>query len=208
MAGVPIPGVKSNIFIGEVDNLSAISEDTWFKIGAAINFINENATEQIGDVKISMLTLAQFQAKRNATWVLQDGQDVTGSGYHALTGKSSVPDQRGRFPRMQDNGAGVDPDATLLGNNQADATRVFAHDHFIANTNTADADNNDPLLGEVDGTYLTREGIDSSTNPSRDYELMGSETVPTVGKTAPSTASGDETRPVATALNFFIKIND
>ena len=37
--GTKIAEVRSIIYEEEVDALSGISEDTWFKIGAAINFV-------------------------------------------------------------------------------------------------------------------------------------------------------------------------
>lgn len=45
MPGTPIPEALKTIFTEEIDDLSAISESTWYKIGQVINFISVRHAE-------------------------------------------------------------------------------------------------------------------------------------------------------------------
>lgn len=132
----------------------------------------------LGDVKMAMLTEAQFQTENGTEWILCDGRNITGSAFATLTGITTAPDFRGYFPRGKDNGAGVNPDGDVaLGTSHGDTFQSHTH------TGTLQAIGG---IGPVDG---------GGGGPEYDF----------VGSTG---STGDnETRPKATIVNFFIKIN-
>lgn len=153
----------------------------------------EDDNAKVGDVVMSMLDEATFQTQRSAKWVLMDGRAVTGSDYEAVTGNTNIPDGRGRFPRMKDNGAGVAPTEEALGALQSDSFASHnhgggshTHNYFRPNANRA---------GNPSGTRRVEEtgGTSATTGPST---------------TVVQTQGGAETRPVNVTLNFFIKINE
>lgn len=88
----------------ETRQRTSLTESLFARVGASINWIIENATEQVGDVVTSTLTEAQFQEQRNNKWVLMDGRDVSGSDYAAITGFTNIPDGRGVVLRGKNNG--------------------------------------------------------------------------------------------------------
>jgi hypothetical protein len=183
----------------ETDYRSAISEGTMTRIGAAINWIIENTSQHVGDVQASMLTEAQFQAKRNTTWVLMDGRDVTGSDYATLTGNSTIPDARATVLRMKDNGRALDPSGDpVLGAYQVDT--FGTHRHQVATTQSDDFSSSDALSSS--------RSIMQQLTDAASYQLraLGPFPEPTVGRTSASGSS--ETRAKSTIINYFIKIND
>lgn len=136
-------------------------------------------TDAIGDVRTSFLTLAQFQAQMDSTWVLCDGQAVIGSEYESITGQSNIPDLRGRFLRGKDHGAtGVNPDGDLaLGSAQSDAFASHQHGNVLQSVGG---------VGPVD-----------SGGGSSELDFTG----------ATGSAGGNETRPKNVTVNYFIKID-
>lgn len=71
---------------------------------------------QVGDIKQSLLTVAQFQELHSDKWVLLDGRDIAGSKYAALTGNTVIPDIAGKFLRAAGG------NAAPLGTSQGQAT--------------------------------------------------------------------------------------
>lgn len=96
----------------------------------AVNSFVVGLCSTIGDIKHSMLTLAQFQNLNGLGWVLMDGGDCTGSTYHSITGQTSVPDARGLAIRMLDPTGLVDPDGASrsLGDSQEDEIGSHLHE--------------------------------------------------------------------------------
>lgn len=86
-----LPQVKNDIFAEETSYRASVSENTMQKIGSSLNWINHNAGDIIGEIKASCLTLAQFQALKNNTWVLMDGSSIAGSDLAVLTGITTLP---------------------------------------------------------------------------------------------------------------------
>lgn len=86
-----LPQVKNDIYAEETSYRASVSENTMQKIGASINWINHNAGEHIGDIISSCLTLVQFQAVRNNSWVLMDGSSIAGSDLAVLTSITTLP---------------------------------------------------------------------------------------------------------------------
>ena len=97
-----LTAIKKNIQVEETQYKSSVSESTMQKIGSSLNWVNQNSVHVLGEIKQSMLTVAQFQAEIGTTWVLCNGQTASGSDYEALTGNSNVPDfvTSQRFPRQ------------------------------------------------------------------------------------------------------------
>lgn len=171
----------------------------------------------LGDVQESTLTEAQFQAERDATWILGDGRSIVGSHLHQLTGLTNAPDFRGVFRRGKNNGradAYADPDGErVIGSVQADATArpttpftgtttgSGSHNHTVNNANYGDSGSDNPSNTNTFATELPGAGTNRTntlgSSPGGDH---------THGISI--TGGGDlETRPNNVAVNVFIKIN-
>lgn len=140
------------------------------------------AENKIGDVKSSMLTLAEFESEHLGVWKLMDGQSCAGTAYAALKGVGVVPDMRGTVPRMKAHGSVRNPDGDLaLGTYQADA--YAAHTHQL-----------DFYQDSGGGTYGRGNPVHggASTNLRQDYI---------------QNSGGNETRMKNITLNFFIKVD-
>ena len=178
-----IASVKKKIQIEETQYRSAVSESTAQKMGGTVNWIIDNSAFAVGDIVTSMLTEAQFQAQRNNSWVLMNGQPCIGSDYEALTGNSSVPDMINgqRFLRQAaaDNATGV---------LQADENKSHNHggSSLAFYTKVAPGDPGFDGITAGNGTI----------NIYRQYVEAG------------GNSGGDETRPKNLWVNFFIKINN
>ena len=135
----------------------------------------------IGDVRHSMLTLAQFQQENGSTWVLCDGSDITGSQLATLTGNATLPDARGQFLRGKNNGRSdgqENPDGDVaIGAAQLDELKSHTHAMRFYDSGTGGG----PSGVKNDG-------------PFADHGYM-------------SSAGGNETRPKNITVNIFIKIN-
>jgi len=135
------------------------------------------ATGIVGDVRVSFLTEAQFQARAGSGWILADGRDVTGSSYHSITGRTNAPDTRGRALRMKDHSAGVNDDGEIaIGSNQNEQYRSHYHQFFVGHN-----------LGFGQFGAHAPGGQTAAPNTS--------------------SAGGNETRMDNTSTNFFIRIN-
>lgn len=158
-----------------------VSEALMFAIAGAINQCLTNSA-QVGDLIWSDLAEAAFQDQRDDTWVLCDGRSVIGSQYQALTGLANVPDRRGRFLRMKDNGAGVDTNGDLaIGTLVADQVGTHAHT-FALTQRPANNGPNPPALGtDVPGGASNNEST--------------------------SSFGGAETQPRYSVSNCFVKID-
>lgn len=155
----------------------------------------EADTARTGDVVISMLDEATFQAQRSTKWVLMDGRSVTGSDYETLTGNANIPDARGRFPRMKDNGAGVAPSDDALGSLQDDQMQGHRHEAWRSESGYAGGGADFPIADPNSGNTSNTINGTAILSPSTD----GVNGTP---------RTGSETRPKNVTLNFFIKIND
>ena len=143
----------------------------------------------IGETKSGYVTEAQFQAQNGYGWVLCDGRNVSGSAYSLLTGNDTIPDERGTFPRMKDNGRGLDPNGDLpLGTYEADVTASHTHAvqaYHIQNAGSATV---------------------SAVMTTDSAGLNGAATTQDTGGMATGNP-GSETAPKATVKNVFIRIN-
>ena len=150
--------------------------------GGVLDLISlSQAENKIGDVKSSMLTLAEFEAEHLGVWKLMDGQSCVGTAYATLKGVTVVPDMRGTVPRMKAHGSVRNPDGDLaLGTYQADAYAAHTHQlNMYQDNGNGTAGRGNPIHGA------------GSTNLRQDYI---------------ASAGGNETRMKNVTLNFFIKV--
>jgi len=195
-----LTAIKKNIQVEETQYKSSVSESTMQKIGSSLNWVNQNSVHVLGEIKQSMLTVAQFQAEIGTTWVLCNGQSATGSDYEALTGNSVVPDMRGTVPRMKDNGRGLNPDGDLaLGSYQGDT--YLNHNHGERTGTTAGTASAEAWTPDSSPT-----GIISDATKGPIKALIGTANR-IFSRLYTDAVGGNETRAKSTTINYFIKIN-
>ena len=187
-----IPDSTLKIQVEETAFRAAISDSVMTRVGGAVNWgLNNTAEDPIGSIKMAMLTEAQMQAQAGETWVLADGRSVVGSDYATFFGVTNIPDFRGLFTRMKDNGAGIDETGDpALASYEND--NVPYHTHPVS-VNLNNAIRNTYSFGAASGTG-ERTPIDTFTNPVF------------VQVTVNPDGAGD-CRPRNMTVNFFIKIN-
>jgi hypothetical protein len=178
-----------------------VSESLIQSIGGAINRLF-SLGPAVGSYEMSSLSEGVFTGiKGGSTWVLANGQPCIGSKYEALTGLSVVPDLRGLYPRMQDNGRGITPGAPSLNAMMLDDVNPHTHLHDqTANDYSGFFDINPPPPG---GLLSISPYISDSTDlggGSHKYRFK-----PTGVSVLPNT--GSETRPKTGIVNLFIRIN-
>jgi len=155
----------------------------------------------IGDIKMSMLTEAQFQAFNGTGWVLADGSSCSSTAYGLLTGASNLPDFRGEFVRGLDNGRGVDSGRTL-GSAQADATDVNGMSIPTGGGHTHDIYSK-VITGSETDQYVATANPHNITVST--YRKIGYAASSTHSHTLSS--SDSETRPRNVSANIFIKVD-
>lgn len=160
-------------------------------VGTGSDFarFKSNSQHMVGDVKVSMLSEAQFLVANggDVTWVLADGRDLdnfpetANSKYKDITGSSVIPDLRGMFLRGKNNGradGNENPDGDLnLGTYQADEFKSHTHSYDRANNFSGLLVGSSPAGFIVQGTTTGASG-------------------------------GNETRAKNVTVNYYIKINE
>lgn len=153
MAYVSIPASKREvgkpIDKGLIDNIHNNLEDlnsrvNGISLAAGQNIlINEivkkpRETLPVGTLVFASLTPAQFTAEVDGgTWALADGSSAAGTDWATLTGKSNLPDARGRFLRAKSHASGVNPAGDLaLDATTADSIASHTHDMSHSHANT------------------------------------------------------------------------
>lgn len=177
-----------------------------FDTNASSEVLTANKTSfgHIGDEYSGQLTEAQLQALKGPGWILEDGRNVAGSAWAALTGNSTIPDARGVIRRGQNNGRSGstgNPDGTALGGSQGDATAKNGlalsdpgHEHFGRSGTT------NKVAGAFGVSFTTISDVTSGASAVN--VPSGSVT------TGVSLGTGDnETRMRNITTNHFIKIN-
>lgn len=162
---------------------------------------------QVGDIKNSILTEAQFQSIHGALWVLMDGRDVTNSTYHLVTSNTNIPDARGQYIRGKNNGRsdGKENPAGELseGTQQGEDTKLNG---ISIATVGADAHAHAAGVGYCGGFGSFGSGttgnLQGCHNGTRDATTANGAHGHTI------TLNGDnETRPNTVIVNYFIKID-
>jgi len=153
--------------------------------------------EQIGDVKQSILTEAQFQAVHDTTWVLMDGRSITGSALASEFGVTTLPDARGVFLRSKNNGRS-DGNQNPAGERTVgflEGDQMQGHKHAMDKSGMGyGAGPADPSWGRADVNSPANGWVYNVGNPNAD----GTNGTP---------RTGNETRPKNITVNTFIKIN-
>jgi hypothetical protein len=154
----------------------------------------------VGTILHSMLTLPQFQSVSGAGWVIADGQSVSGSKYHALTGLSNIPDMRGKVLRGKNNGiagSSGNPDGELaLGSFQDDSFGAHSHvERYVGYPGF-------PAVEAYKADVVLDPGSGTAT-----LSATGSYILSTTEKITTSDSGSNETRMKNTTVNIFIKIN-
>jgi hypothetical protein len=173
----------------------------------------------IGEIKYSMLTLAQFQAEYDTTWVLANGANVAGSNYATVTGNTNIPDLRGRFLRGKNNGrtgGSADPNGDLAlgsdtafrtgspsGGISASSSQAGTHNHDIQTFGDLTGGGSTAEAGFVYAN--TADGGDTWHTPSS--SVVRITTAPNHSHTIAIGNFDTETAPAYTVANIFIKIN-
>lgn len=175
-------------FIFIITGMTLLGCSTVIKSNRGVASSQDRELYQVGEVKISLLDVDEFRDKYGDVWVLMDGRDVSGTEFMMLTSMSNLPDARGKFLRMANNGAlcrqgenncQFDPENSPLGSYQKDELR--SHKHSLA-----------PYFSK--GTVAYSGNITPMTN----YPGTVEET---------NNTGGAETRPKNITVNYFIKIN-
>ena len=164
----------------------------------------------VGEVRTAILDETDFQELNGAEWVLMDGRslqvitDISPYVAHLKNdrGEVIIPDARGRFLRMANNGAEVDPAGDRqLGTLQDDAFLGHSHDYndiyFSENAHWIELQGVTPIdiLDDGWGNNIgTTAGVDKGDDG--------------VGWDRTTERAGDiaETRPKNIAVNYFVKI--
>ncbi len=160
----------------------------------------------VGTVRISMLNEETFRKINGRGWVLADGRCVSetckaneDSDYFNLTSEIRIPDMRGKFLRMLNNGITNKDcrdlnqeencfdmeDKRKMGSYQKDSINKHMHDLKVSKT--ANSTNNGHLA------YATNSPVSNTHGGYMKNKGKGIK---------------NETRPKNIAVNFFIKINE
>ena len=168
-------------------------DEDQIKVADSGNNLKVIGDSLLGDVKTSILTLAQFNSITGGGWALADGSSAIGTDLFALTGDPNLPDLRGVFLRGQNNGRSdgfEDPLAgKILGQSYMDKTGDSGIGLTLSSHNiTHKAFRNAPSTSGIGvGTLGVVESIGS-----HDHTISGFD---------------DETSPKHAVVNYFIKVN-
>lgn len=173
------------IFTEDIAANGSLSEGLLVKIGATLNSVIDNHLWQIGDVRVSALTEAQFAAANGydiglpmeqRRWVRIEGQSISGSAFSALTGINSLPNALANGAHLEQT-----KNASIL---QYFVNQNKDHNHGVG-----------IYPSQYQGQY---NGIlaQNTLNPARS------------GTRSSDNEGGDVARPNSVTVNFFIKINN
>ena len=158
----------------------SVSEGFFKKLASAVNYVIDNFLWDLGDVRSSLLTEAQFAARNGYSlalpeaqrrWVLMKGQSIAGSALNNLTGIEALQN-------MVANGAHLEQATGAL--NQYLISQNKAH------------------------THGTRMGYPDFAGGG----IAGSNDLSYVWTGATNSEGGSVARPNSVTVNFFIKINN
>jgi hypothetical protein len=147
--------------------------------GAILDLVTfSRAENKLGDVKSSMLTLAEFQAEHLGEWRLMDGASCVGTAYATLKGVTTVPNATtdGTFLRQAKAGR-------ALGSFEADENKAHGHTIFGYTRN-----------GAIGGAVIVEGYNGGVAAKTADFGYANN-------------SGGLESRPKNVAVNFFIKVN-
>lgn len=200
---------RNKISLAETQYLSGLNESLSTRLGAAVNWIIDNISNQaIGTVVHSMMTLPQFQAVKGTGWVLANGQAVPLTLY-ATQIAPNVPDMRSRYLRGKNNGgspAGTRSDGNqnpagdlALGTLQATAFSSHSHSASFDNFNNPNKFN----LAKSDQSLDT----DSDSYVWNRNPFLFTPTINITGAISGVSTISTEEIPITRIVNFFIRVN-
>jgi hypothetical protein len=200
----------SDIQVESVQFNQPVSESSLTGIGGSVNGALQNAATSlatltgfnaafpvlycilpVGSIVDTMLDELTFNAQMGkpspATWVIPDGRAVPGSVYASLI-SANVPDIRGAFTRMQDQGRGLDPNGNqVVGTYIPDQFASHTHNVVVNTAGTPAA-----VGGSIAGSFATPGAASTVFGHS---PLLNSLT------------GGTETAPKYIVVNKMIRIN-
>jgi hypothetical protein len=161
-------------------------------------------TLPIGTLIHASMVTADFQAEvDDGEWVLADGSSAAGSDWATLTGRTTLPDARGRFLRGKDNAAGNNSDGDKsLDSYTADTvvshTHTMTHSHTFSGTTSSENSHAHEMFHNSNSTdalasYFPTPGNKhfpaykqsfTGANGDNTYEISGSATAPNLGSTS------------------------
>lgn len=146
-----------------------------------------NSTFSVGDVKHSLLTIAEFQTLHGSCWIqLNQGADnssidISGSDLASIKGNNTLISATGRVLRAQGG------ESASLGQTQEDEIKAHSHEaNFRGNTSGDHYHRTEPIAFS---------GVGSSYDFGSDKFYSTQET------------GGSETRMKNLTVNIFVKIN-
>ena len=142
----------------------------------------------VGDIKTSLLDPESFTEKYGDVWVLMDGRSTSGSEFSNITGMANVPDARGKFLRMINNGKKCEKPASCQYDEKDRELGSFQSDMYKSHNHGTNAH-------ELYVTHHSRleEG---HGGPDRNWRAAKTDA-----------AGGKETRPKNIGVNYYVKIN-
>lgn len=160
-----------------------------------INYAGHDAA--VGEVRTSLLSLADFQYLYGPDWTLLDGQNVASKPIAPFLAPEQrtaegvfLPDARGRFLRMVNHDAAAnvgDPSGNRpIGGYQSDAVGKHTHAHDIPRAR--------------DGSGRHRRG---STGGNNRFDALRTDEV---AKDTTEASPGPESRPRNIAVNFYVRV--
>lgn len=157
---------------------------------------------EIGDIRYSILEPSKFTELNGHGWVVPQGQEITGSRLHQITGISRLPDMRGMFLRSLNLGrtTGGDPDLTRQVGSFQDSSNK-KHSHLLFKNEMGSANNGGPR-GNKDSIAA---GATHYAHAQYNISPVGGE--PNAFRSSFDNNS-DESRPKNIATFVYIKIDE
>lgn len=190
------------IFAEDIAANGSLSEGLLAKIGSTLNSVIDNHLWQLGDVRASALTEAQFAAQNGydiglpmaqRRWVRIEGQSISGSAFSALTGITSLPNALAYGAHLEQTKS-----SSIL---QYFSNQNKSHTHFREMLCTTSQDYNEGLAYNDASLYAFSNGGYSPSGARWLNRGVGP-------NDRQSYEGGDVARPNSITVNFFIKINN
>lgn len=163
--------------------------DQLLKMAVGLNNLNDASYWKLGDIRMSVLTEAQFQSKKGDNWVRFKGQDITGSDLEVNFGISTLPDEQTYNYYLGQARSGESIFDLVL-------SQTKEHSHFIMNDGPA-------------STNMQANQLQTMSNKNTSGRVMAKATAnQTIWNYVSGYSGEDEARPRTIGCNFFIKINN
>jgi microcystin-dependent protein len=172
---------------------------------AIVNVANGN----IGDMRHSMLSLAQFQSINGTGWVLADGSSCVGTKYQTITGNANIPDLRGRVLAGKDDMGGVAANRLTAAGSGITGTTLGAVGGVETHTLTG-AQSGIPAHAHnlrADGTAVAQLGSISGSNGFAGGGTGFTTNTATQNNTAANASQAHQNTQPTMISNIFIKVN-